>query len=312
MPPTIIVADKPLLKIGCILGEAPLYDSKTAILHFVDLEDNKVFHLDTKTLQYTVEQLEESITCLAFRKNGPGLACLAAQGVALLPGNSTLTYLSRPLRKSWAPHTRFNDGACDSHGRFFAGSVWASDRGIPGQLWRYDPADGTCLVVDEGPFTDSNGLGWSSDEKTFYFTDSRANIIYAYDYDVESGAISNRRVFADTTAQGQAVDGYADGLCFDSEGGLWCARWGGSRIVRHAADGTVDAEIVFPTVFKVTACCFGGPNEDQMYVTTAHCVAGGDIEAAQKQEEFPDSGHLFVVDLAGKYKGGKWRHSFAG
>lgn len=81
------------------------------------------------------------------------LACVAAQGFALLPGDSTLTYLSRPLRKGWAPYTRFNDGACDSKGRFFAGSVWASDRGIPGQLWRYDPTDGTCVVVDEGPFT---------------------------------------------------------------------------------------------------------------------------------------------------------------
>jgi hypothetical protein len=53
-----------------------------------------------------------------------------------------------------------------------------------------------------------------------------------------------------------------------------------------------------------------GPNEDQMYVTTAHCGAvGGD---ASKQTQFPDSGHLFVVDLAGKYKGGNWRYPFAG
>jgi len=91
-------------------------------------------------------------------------------------------------------------------------------------------------------------------------------------------------------------------------------RWGGSYIVRYANDGTIDAEISFPTVFKVTACCFGGPNEDQLYVTTAHCKASGDIEGdvmgVEKQKEFPDSGHLFVVDLAGKYKGGKWRHAF--
>ncbi|KAF7966641.1 hypothetical protein HWV62_37605 [Athelia sp. TMB] len=289
------VVDQPLLKIGCNLGEG------------------EVFHLDTKTLQYTVEQFEEAVTCLALRKNGPGLACAAAQGIALLEGNSSFKYLCQPLQKAWAPYVRFNDGACDSKGRFFAGSVYSSALGIPGQLWRYDPADGTCVVVDEGPFTDSNGLGWSPDNKTLYFTDSKANIIYAYDYDSETGAISNRRVFTDALVQGQVIEGFADGLCIDSEGGVWSARWGGSCIVRYSSDGTIDAEIKFPTVYKVTACCFGGPNEDKLYVTTAHCDATNDTEfAEEKQREFPDSGHLFVVDLAGKYKGGKWRYSFSG
>jgi len=163
-------------------------------------------------------------------------------------------------------------------------------------------------VVDEGPFTDSNGLGWSPDEKTLYFTDSLANIIYAYDYD--DGNLSNRRVFADARAQGLPDQTFADGLCIDSEGCVWSARWNGSRIIRFSKDGGIDAEILFPTVLRVTACCFGGPNEDQMFVTTAHCGAiNGD---ASRQTKYPDSGHLFVVNLAGKYKGGKWRYPFTG
>ena len=99
--------------------------------------------------------------------------------------------------------------------------------------------------------------------------------------------------------------------------------------MRFAQDGSIDAEISLPTVYKVTACCFGGqclfltldskrhlvdnnigPNDDQMYITTAHCGAIGDDSSRQTQ--FPDSGHLFVVDLAGKYRGGKWRYPFAG
>ena len=106
----------------------------------------------------------------------------------------------------------------------------------------------------------------------------------------------------------------------------FCLRWGGSRIIRYTPDGAVDLQVVFPTALNVTACCFGGkvvvdlsptytlilfeqgPNNDQLYVTTAHCGAcGGD---ASRQAQYPDSGNLFVVDLSGQFRGGKWRHEF--
>jgi sugar lactone lactonase YvrE len=54
-----------------------------------------------------------------------------------------------------APYTRFNDGGCDSKGRFFAGTIYNKEHGIPGQLYRYDPSIMTAEVVDEGPFTAS-------------------------------------------------------------------------------------------------------------------------------------------------------------
>jgi sugar lactone lactonase YvrE len=175
-------------------------------------------------------------------------------------------------------------------------------------LWRYKLEDNSCVIVDEGPFTDSNGLGWSHDGKTFYFTDSLKNIIYAYDYD--EGELSNRRVFIDALAKGAQENSFADGFCLDDEGGIWSARWGGSRIIRYNKDGEPDAELIFPSVLRVTACTFGGPNNDQMYVTSAHCGAmGGDTT---KQTDYPDSGHLFVVDLSGKFKGAAWRHHFPG
>lgn len=81
--------------------------------------------------------------------------------------------------------------------------------------------------------------------------------------------------------------------------------------MRHSSDGrTVDYEIEFPTALNITACCFGGPDDDQLYVTTAHCGAiGGD---ASRQERYPDSGALFRVDLSGLFKGGKWRYEFTG
>jgi len=235
------------------------------------------------------------------------LACAAARGFALLEGNSKLKYISEPLPAEEMSHVRFNDGACDSQGRFFAGTICSKEQGIPGKLYRYDPRDSMCVVVDDGPFTDSNGLGWSPDEKTLFFTDSLTNKIYAYDYD--NGDISNRRVFVDAIALGMAENTFCDGLCIDEEGCIWSARWGGSRILRFSRNGAIDAEIIFPTALNITACCFGGADNDQLFVTTAHCGAiGGD---ATRQAGFPDSGHIFRVDLSGKYRGLQ-RNGFAG
>ncbi|KAG5648062.1 hypothetical protein DXG03_007097 [Asterophora parasitica] len=250
MAHTQIVADRPWFEIGCTLGEGPLYDPRTSTLHFVDISEKKVFHLHTENLELQVEQFEAPVTCLALRKDKIGLACAAAEGFALLEGNSTLKYISQPLPVDDAPHTRFNDGACDSIGRFFAGTIYSKEHGVPGKLYRYDPNNDTCVVVDEGPFTDSNGLGWSPDEKTLqvrlllrdwqylnkntsYFTDSLINKIYAYDYD--AGELSNRRLFVDAIALGYPENSFCDGLCVDDEGYIWSARLGFSHLMRlHA------------------------------------------------------------------------------
>ncbi|KAF8168018.1 regucalcin [Crassisporium funariophilum] len=302
-----IVVQSPWLKVGCILGEGPLYDPSTSLLHFVDISAKRVYHVNTLNFDLTVEEFEDPVSCLALRRNGEGLACAAAQGFALLEGNSSLSYLSKPLSLQDAPYTRFNDGGCDTKGRFFAGTIYDKDKGIPGRLYRYDPATGQCDVVDDGPFTDSNGLGWSPDEETFYLTDSLVNKIYAYDY--KDGELENRRLFVDAIAKGFPDKTYCDGLCVDHEGGVWSARWGGSRIVRFTKYGEVDYQIIFPTALNVTACCFGGPNNDQMFVTTAHCGAiGGD---PSRQTQYPDSGHLFLVDLSGRFRGLE-RSQFAG
>ncbi|TDL28309.1 regucalcin [Rickenella mellea] len=309
-PHRTIVVDKPFLKTGCVLGEAPLYDEKTSTLHFVDIVKCQVLHLNLVTSELSVDQFDEPVSCIALRRNRRGLACAAARGFAVIdPDTRKLNYLSTPLNHHYLnAGVRFNDGACDSQGRFFAGTIFSKEHNIPGQLFRYDPFDDTTVVVDEGPFTDSNGLGWGKDEKTFYFTDSLVNIIYAYDYN--NGSLSNRRVFADGISAGLPSGTFADGLCVDSEGGVWSARWGGSSIVRFGADGRVDLQVHFPFALNITACCFGGPEEDQLFVTTAHCSAiGGD---PSRQAIYPDSGHLFRVDLSSKFKGGKWRFEFGG
>lgn len=90
-------------------------------------------------------------------------------------------------------------------------------------------------------------------------------------------------------------------------------RWAGSKIFRFNKDGTgIDFEISFPTVFSVTACCFGGPENDQLFVTTAHPSVAGLEDAGHVFEQYPDSGNVFQVDLKGRFSGGKWRYAFGG
>ncbi|EJD03564.1 regucalcin [Fomitiporia mediterranea MF3/22] len=308
-PDHSLTVDKPLINCNCTLGEGPLYDDSTATLHFVDIVEKRVLHFNTITKELQVDQYNEAVSCLALRHDGQGLACAAAQGFALIdPQTRELTYVSKPLPPDQVNFVRFNDGACDRSGRFFAGTVCSKDPQIPGQLYRYDPSSGTATLVDAGPFTDCNGLGWSADEKTMYLTDSLVNRIYAYDYN--DGVLSNKRLFVDTLALGLPKGTYPDGLCIDSEGCVWSARWGGSKVVRHSADGSsILFEIHFPTALNITACSFGGVQNDQLFVTTAHCGAiGGD---ASRQQQFPDSGNVFQVDLSGRFKGGQWRYKFA-
>ncbi|KAF9056251.1 SMP-30/Gluconolaconase/LRE-like region-domain-containing protein [Panaeolus papilionaceus] len=232
-------------------------------------------------MEVTSELYPEPVSCLALRKSGHGLACAAAQGFGLLDNKSAITYLGTPLAVQDVPFTRFNDGACDSKGRFFAGTIENREANVPGRL--YNP-----------------------DEKTFYFTDSLVNKIYAYDYD--DGELSDRRVFVDALEKGFPEKTYCDGLCVDDQGGVWSARWGGSCITRFTPSGDLDLEIRFPTALNITSCCFGGPGNDQLYVTTAHCGAiGGD---AGRQKTYSDSGDIFLVDLSGLFKG-VTRHPFA-
>ncbi|VDB86507.1 unnamed protein product [Peniophora sp. CBMAI 1063] len=291
-----IVVTEPFLRVGCQLGESPIFYHSTSTLHFIDIIQKKVFHLDTTTHSLTSDTFPEAVTGLALCRGG-GLACTVESGFAVIECGK-LKHLAQPIRPENRPYSRFNDGACDSRGRFFAGTMFSPEHNIPGLLYRYDPRDNSCVVVDEG-FTHSNGIGWTADEHILFFTCSLTNVIYAYDYD--EGTISNKRIFSDTSVDSAWKASKPDGLCMDDEGCIWSARWDGSAVVRLDKNGKVNLVIDIPSVLRVTACCFGGPNSDKLYITTASAeIYGGDSE---QQRKYPDSGHLFMYDFAGRFKG---------
>jgi len=155
-----------------------------------------------------------------------------------------------------------NDGKCDPAGRFWAGTRSDTPQARRGGLYRFDP-DGTVTTVLGGVGT-SNGLEWSEDGGTLYYIDSAMGAVDAFDFDLGSGALQNRRRFVEIGPG----DGTPDGMTIDTEGGIWVALLGGAAVRRYTRDGLLDQVIEFP-VSLVTSCAFGGPNLDELYVTTA-------------------------------------------
>jgi sugar lactone lactonase YvrE len=160
------------------------------------------------------------------------------------------------------PHTRLNDGKVDARGRFIVGSMDIREGGADGALFRLDP-DLSLHHLDTG-FAISNGPCWSPDDSTFYFSDTFSGEIWAYDYDVRTGTIANRRTF---TKAGIAPGMATDGSTVDAEGFLWNAQNFAGKLCRYAPDGSLDRVIEMP-VKKVTSVSFGGPDLDILYVTS--------------------------------------------
>lgn len=277
------------------LGEGPVWNADEQLLYWVDINSGCYFRWNPATGTHERIDVGTKIGVLALRASG-GLVMAVRDGFAFWdPQKQALTYIARPQQDQ--PQVRFNDGAVDCGGRFWAGTMNEDEEGdILGTLWRLDP-DGSVHEMETYVGT-SNGIGWSPDNKTMYFTDSRLRIIYAYDFDAASGDIANRRTFVHMPGDVACPDG----LAVDSEGFVWSASWDGSRIMRYDPEGKVERVIETPAL-RTTACTFGGPNLDELYITSAWVGL-----SEEQKEQYPLSGDLFrlKVGIKGlpKYKFG--------
>jgi sugar lactone lactonase YvrE len=155
---------------------------------------------------------------------------------------------------------RMNDGKSDPAGRFWAGTMAVDMRAGAGALYRLDAERNVELMVPGVSI--SNGLGWSPDGRLMYYIDSPQGRVDVFDFDATSGAIANRRPFA------QAQGGDPDGMAVDARGGLWVAIWGAGKVLHFLPDATLSDEIELPAL-QVTSCCFGGPELQDLYITSA-------------------------------------------
>jgi len=262
---------------GC--GEGPLWDARTGELLWVDIEPGILHRLDPVTGEDRPVEIGQPIGAVVPRARG-GYAVAVRDGFAVTDGSAVELVAPVELER---PELRLNDGACDSHGRFWAGSYHVDELEGAGSLYRLDP-DGRVTTV-LGAVTISNGIGWSPDETVMYYVDTPTMLVEAFDYDVETGSIERRRPLVAL----EEGDGYPDGLVVDAEGCIWVALWEGWSVRRYSPAGEL-LEVVDVPAARVTKPAFGGGDLRDLYITSAAADA--------PDSEQPNAGGVFRVRAA--------------
>ncbi len=262
------------------LGESPLWHAGEAALYWIDFYGPTVHRLDPATggrRDWTIAGFQ-TIGSLAFCTQGRLLLALDRGLFLFDPTDGGVTPFADP--NQGRGEIGYNDAKVDRQGRYWVGTFDASETAPRGILHRVE-ADGSPAVGDSG-FVVCNGPAFSPDGRVLYFNDTLGRRTLAYDLDPVSGCLSKRREFH---VFGQA-DGYTDGLCVDREGHVWCAFYGGGKVVRMTPAGEVVETLRLPAA-NVTACCLGGPGLRTLFVTTGRAGdgtppdAGGALFAAE-------------------------------
>ncbi len=243
-----------------LCGECPVWDPAAATLYWTDCVGRRFYRYFPQTGRHEI--VKQDLEINGFRLNeGGGFAISNNSGIWLWDGADNLRLIAD---RAGGDKCQMNDCTADPEGHLLAGSnFYDPGGGYPlGKLMRVD-ASGNVTVLDEGIHL-ANGLAFSLDYRTLYFTDSAARRIYAYDYDPRTGGARNRRVLVQVPGD----QGLPDGLTVDTEGFLWSAQWYGSCVVRYDPDGKPERRIATPA--KQTSCVtFGGPDLTDLYITSA-------------------------------------------
>ena len=270
-----------LLDAKATLGEGPAWDEKTQTLYWVDILQKKIYAGTT-----LLAELDDFVGCLAPRKNGNLILGKRASFVDFDLGTSQQTVLAAVNEPAT---NRMNDGKCDPAGRFIAGTMDMNEKETSGSLYSF--SNGQVTRLFDGVRI-SNGMAWSPDYKTFYYIDTPTCEVRAYDYDLKTGNIANRRKAFDVP---QSL-GWADGMTSDVQGNLWIAMWGGAQVTRwNPNTGQLLEQIPVPAL-QSSCPVFGGRDRNELYITSARVgMSEADLN------KYPLSGGLFKAVT--KYEG---------
>ncbi|XP_066562165.1 regucalcin [Amia ocellicauda] len=281
------------IKIECVvkekykIGESPVWEEKEGTLLYVDISGRKVCRWNPDTKQVQSVATDDFVGCVVPRQSGGYVIGVGCRFAAVDWDQQTITTLAHVDKDK--PNNRFNDGKVDPKGRFFAGTMSLEVRPTvvernQGSLFMLNPDHSVVRHFDQVDI--SNGMDWSLDHKTFYYIDSLSFKVDAFDYDKETGSISNRR----TVYKLGKDEGIPDGMCIDSEGKLWVACYSGGRVLRIDPVTGERIQTVKLPVEKTTSCSFGGKDYSELYVTTA--CEGMDQDLVVKQ---PEAGGIFKI-----------------
>ncbi|HSC83629.1 MAG TPA: SMP-30/gluconolactonase/LRE family protein [Pseudomonas sp.] len=248
------------------VGESPVWNTDEQALYWADIPAARLHRWSAATAQVHSWQGEEMLACIARRADGQGWIAGMQSGIFQLQPQADGSLASTLLAsvEHALPGMRFNDGRCDRQGRFWAGSMLLDmAAGIPaGVLYRY--ADGQLHAYLDDLIV-PNGLAFSPDGDTMYLSDSHPDVqaIWAFDYDIDSGTPSNRRLFVDMRQH----LGRPDGAAVDAEGCYWICGNDAGLIHRFTPAGKLDRSLSVP-VKKPAMCAFGGADLSTLFVTS--------------------------------------------
>ncbi|KPJ05110.1 Regucalcin [Papilio xuthus] len=264
-------------------GEGPHWDDDEKVLYYMNFMQSSINKYNPETGQKTtteIEQFPDTYTSFLIPiedKKHRFVATLRRDIVEIeWKGDNEKAVVIRTIAKvdQDKPENIINDGKADPRGRLFTGTFGYNPSGknlnemiLPerGSLYRID-TNGQVNKLDEN-ITISNGLAWDKDGKTLYYVDSM-DCIRRYDYDIETGNISNcQKLFI---PKDHGINGICDGLTIDTEDNLWVAVYQGSLVLKiDGKTGEIIQKITIPNS-EVTSLAFGGENLDILYVTTGN------------------------------------------
>jgi sugar lactone lactonase YvrE len=270
-------------------GEGPFWDAKNDRLLLVDMLAGTVVEVDADgdTRRHKLATVAAAIRA----RRGGGYVLATENHFMLLGPDLTVQTALPPVFTD--PLIRMNDGGCDPQGRFYCGTMAYDEAPGAGTLYRLDPDGSVHVTLRE--VTISNGLQWNRAGDTVFYADTPTGRVDSFTFDPASGAFTDRRTFTEISA-----GGYPDGMAMDEEDGIWVALWGGSAVHRYDWTGRIDLIVELP-VSNVTACAFGGPALQTLFITTSRQGLDEDVQ--------PEAGAVFRYE-AGVH--GAPQHAFAG
>lgn len=277
-------------------GEGPVWDSIGQQLYWVDLLAGNYLKGDIITKSIEVHSIGQPLGFFALRENNDGLVMGVRDGFGFYDEKKSTFTLIEPSPEQYNSRVRFNDGAVDPMGRLFGGTMEWDGAENMGKLFRLNTDHSWNLLEENIHIT--NGMDWNSKKDTFFMIDTLRHAVYAYDYDLKLGGISNKRThiqFSETE--------FPDGMTIDSEDGFWIAMWEGSKVIHFDQNGVKIEEITLP-VLHPTSCCFGGSDMKTLFITTSKLPLTN-----QQLIDYPLAGQVFMVktetkgQVVSRYKG---------
>lgn len=253
---------------AALLGESPFWHPRERALYYCDIPDRKLQRFDPARGELLHWDFDTDLASCAPCLDGQLLLAMRDGLWRFDPATSVRKRIAEP---PYDPaKERFNDGKCDPQGRFWVGTIYEPRDAAKATLHCWN---GAKLVKRADNATVGNGLAWSPNGRTLYWSDTKAHTIYAFDFEPSSGELSGKRVFASFPVKqaGQSLDSYGgrpDGAAVDVEGCYWVAMFEGQRLLRLSPAGELLREVRLP-VRCATMPCFGGADLRTIYITTS-------------------------------------------